>query len=76
VAPSIGATVSFTVNLGAYQSARYEAHIEGIDPSLPIGPQVTAGVQALPAVFAALEAALVAQLKDNGVILAIRERKP
>lgn len=74
MAVTLNASVSFTLNLGNYQSARYEMGVAGVDPALPIEPQIAQAVGTFPVVAAGLEQAILAQLRENDIIIAVRQR--
>lgn len=73
---TVSASVNFTINLGNYQSARFEQGVQGIDPTMPLEPQLALAAPALQAAVARLEDDIAKHLMDNGLIDAVRARKP
>lgn len=73
--PQIGFSAQFTLNLGNYQSGKYEMSVSGIDTSSPLEPQLAVSQEYLQRTTQWLEEQLFTHLKDNQLIDAVREYK-
>ena len=72
--PTISVGCGFTLNLGNFQSARYDMRIDGVDPALPLEPQFNGVGQALLGTAVWLEEQLFKQMHENGHIAAVTAR--
>ncbi len=71
----VSCSVGFTLNLGNYQSARYEMTVSGIDTTAPLEPQLEAAHSHLLGTAAWVEEHLYKQLRENNLISAVRGRE-
>lgn len=71
-----GATFSFTLNLGNFQSAKMELSITDIDTDKPLDEQLAAATPYLDGSIAKLEGLLYEKMRASGLVKLVSERTP
>ncbi len=70
-----GATFSFTLNLGNFQSAKMEMTLTDIDTELDLNEQLRAASPYLDGVMNALEERLYSKMRESGLVKLVAERE-
>lgn len=71
----VGVGAAFTLNLGNYQSAKYEVSVSEIDTEAPLEPQLEAAKSTVMGTAAWVEDLLYQRMRENSLIEAVRGRK-
>lgn len=66
---------AFTLNLGNYQSAKYDMMVSEIDTEAPLEPQLEAAKATALGTAAWVEDMLYQRMRENDLIEAVRGRK-
>ena len=71
----VGLGVSYTMNLGNYQSAKFDINLSEIDTEQPLAGQLAAAEPYIDGVAEFVEAKLTHRMQASGLLLAVAQRK-
>lgn len=72
----VGMAVSYTMNLGNFQSAKFDITLSEIDADQPLEPQLAAAAPYIDGIAEFIEGKLTHRMQASGLLPLVRDRKP